>query len=150
MALTLNDVLTLGKMGFTKTDIAALMGAQPSTPVQTTPAPVVPQSKPTISPQAAPVTVPVTQTAPVTVPVTQTAPVTVPVTQTNAPAAPDYGALVAGLANLSEKINALSVPSAGFVGNPAPVTSVEDIILGAYQPKQADAPAPDFMKGVNK
>ena len=111
MALTLNDVLTLGKMGFTKTDIAALMGAQPSTPVQTTPAPV---------------------------------------TQTNAPAAPDYGALVAGLADLSEKITSLSVPSAGTIGNPAPVTSVEDIILGAYQPKQADAPAPDFMKGVNK
>lgn len=130
MALTLNDVLTLGKMGFTKTDIAALMGAQPSTPAQATPAPVAPQSAPTISPQAAPVAV--------------------PVTQTNAPAAPDYGALVAGLADLSEKINALSVPSAGFVGNPAPVTSVEDIILGAYQPNQADAPAPDFMKGVNK
>lgn len=122
MALTLNDVLTLGKMGFTKTDIAALMGAQPSTPAQTTPTPVVPQS----------------------------APAAVPVTQTNAPAAPDYGALVAGLADLSEKINSLSVPSAGTVGNPAPVTSVEDIILGAYQPKQADAPAPDFMKGVNK
>ena len=133
MALTLNDVLTLVKMGFTKTDIAALMGAQPSTPVQTTPAPVAPQS--------APVAVPV---AP------QSAPVAVPVTQTNAHAAPDYGALVAGLADLSEKITALSVPSAGFVGNPAPVTSVEDIILGAYQPKQADAPAPDFMKGVNK
>lgn len=122
MALTLNDVLTLGKMGFTKTDIAALMSAQPSTPAQTTPAPVAPQS----------------------------APVTVPVTQTNAPAAPDYGALVAGLADLSEKITSLSVPSAGTIGNPAPVTSVEDIILGAYQPKQADAPAPDFMKGVNK
>ena len=122
MALTLNDVLTLGKMGFTKTDIAALMGAQPSTPVQTTPAPVASQS----------------------------APATVPVTQTNAPAAPDYGALVAGLADLSEKITSLSVPSAGTIGNPAPVTSVEDIILGAYQPKQADAPAPDFMKGVNK
>ena len=130
MALTLNDVLTLGKMGFTKTDIAALMGAQPSTPVQTTTAPVAPQSAPAISSQAAPAAV--------------------PVTQTNAPAAPDYGALVAGLADLSEKINALSVPSAGFVGNPAPVTSVEDIILGAYQPNQADAPAPDFMKGVNK
>ena len=122
MALTLNDVLTLGKMGFTKTDIAALMGAQPSTSVQTTTAPVAPQS----------------------------APVAVPVTQTNAPAAPDYGALVAGLADLSEKITSLSVPSAGTIGNPAPVTSVEDIILGAYQPKQADAPAPDFMKGVNK
>lgn len=130
MTLTLNDVLTLGKMGFTKTDIAALMGAQPSIPAQTTPAPVAPQSAPAISPQAAPAAV--------------------PVTQTNAPAAPDYGALVAGLADLSEKITALSVPSAGFVGNPAPVTSVEDIILGAYQPKQADAPASDFMKGVNK
>lgn len=129
MALNIDDVIILGKMGFTKTDIAALMGAQPSTPAKTTPAPVAPQSAPTISPQAAPVAV--------------------PVTQTNAPAAPDYGALVAGLADLSEKINALSVPSAGFVGNPAPVTSVEDIILGAYQPSQADAPAPDFMKGVN-
>ena len=129
MALTLNDVLTLGKMGFTKTDIAALMGAQPSTPVQTTPAPVASQSAPVVP---------------------QSAPATVPVTQTNAPAAPDYCALVAGLADLSEKITSLSVPSAGTIGNPAPVTSVEDIILGAYQPKQADAPAPDFMKGVNK
>ena len=130
MALTINDVITLGKMGFTKTDIAALMGAQPSTPVQTMPAPVAPQSAPVIPPQAVPAAV--------------------PAAQTNAPAAPDYGALVAGLADLSEKITALSVPSAGFVGNPAPVTSVEDIILGAYQPNHADAPAPDFMKGVNK
>lgn len=130
MALDIKDVIILGKMGFTKTDIAALMGAQPRTPAQTTPAPVAPQSAPIISPQSAPVAV--------------------PVTQTSASAAPDYGALVAGLADLSEKINALSVPSAGSVGNLAPVTSVEDIILGAYQPKQADAPAPDFMKGVNK
>ena len=130
MALTINDVITLGKMGFTKTDIAALMGAQPSTPVQTMPAPVAPQSAPVIPPQAVPAAV--------------------PAAQTNAPAAPDYGALVAGLADLSEKITALSVPSAGLVGNPAPVTSVEDIILGAYQPNQTDAPAPDFMKGVNK
>lgn len=130
MALTISDVITLGKMGFTKTDIAALMGAQPSTSVQTMPAPVAPQSAPVIPPQAVPAAV--------------------PAAQTNAPAAPDYGALVAGLADLSEKITALSVPSAGFVGNPAPVTSVEDIILGAYQPNQADAPASDFMKGVNK
>lgn len=111
MALTLNDVLTLGKMGFTKTDIAALMGAQPGVSAHTTPAPVV---------------------------------------QTNAPAAPDYGALVAGLAGLSEKVSALSVPSAGIVGNPAPVTSVEDIILGAYQPKQTSTDVPDFSKGVIK
>nr|DAO24486.1 MAG TPA: hypothetical protein [Caudoviricetes sp.] len=122
MALTINDVITLGKMGFTKTDIAALMGAQPGTPVQTTPAPVAPQS----------------------------APAAVPATQTNVPAAPDYGALVAGLADLSEKVSALSVPSAGIVGNPAPVTSVEDIILGAYQPKQTSTDVPDFSKGVIK
>lgn len=130
MALTINDVITLGKMGFTKTDIAALMGVQPSTPVQTTPAPVAPQSAPAISPQAAPAAVP----AP----------------QTNVPAAPDYGALVAGLADLSAKVSALSVPSAGVVGNPAPVTSVEDIILGAYQPQQTGTEMPDFSKGVNK
>lgn len=127
MALDIKDVIILGKMGFNKKDIAALMGAQPSTPAQTTPAFVAPQSAP-VAPQSAPAA---------------------PVAPQSAPAEPDYGALVAGLADLSEKINALSVPSAGFVGNPAPVTSVEDIILGAYQPSQADAPAPDFMKGVN-
>lgn len=121
MALTINDVIMLGKMGFTKTDIAALMGAQPSTPVQT---------MPVIPPQADSVAV--------------------PAAQTSAPAAPDYGALVAGLADLSAKVSALSVPSAGTVGNPAPVTSVEDIILGAYQPKQTSTDVPDFSKGVIK
>lgn len=127
MALTLNDVLTLGKMGFTKTDIAALMGAQPATPVQT-----VPQA---------------TQSAHIATPAP--APAAVPASQTPAPAAPDYGALVAGLADLSAKVSALSVPSAGVVGSVAPETSIEDIILSAYQPKQTDAPAPDFSKGVN-
>lgn len=132
MALTLNDVLTLGKMGFTKTDIAALMGAQPSTPVQTTPA------------QVPGTTAPAVQTVPNT---HMTDPLG---TDQQTPALPDFGQLVASLADLSKKVDALNVPSAGFVGNPAPVTSVEDIILGAYQPNQADAPAPDFMKGVNK
>lgn len=127
MALTLNDVLTLGKMGFTKTDIAALMGAQPATPVQT-----VPQA---------------TQSA--QIPTPAPAPAAVPAAQTPAPAAPDYGALVAGLADLSARVSALSVPSAGVVGSVAPETSIEDIILSAYQPKQTDAPAPDFSKGVN-
>lgn len=126
-ALTIADVVTLGKMGFTKADIAAFMNLDTSL------------NEPPVSAM---------QSVPVTPP--QAAPVAVPVTQTNAPAAPDYGALVAGLADLSEKITALSVPSAGLIGNPAPVTSVEDIILGAYQPNQTDAPASDFMKGVNK
>lgn len=132
MALTLSDVLTLGKMGFTKTDIAALMGAQPSTPVQTTPA------------QVPGATAPAVQTVPNT---HMTDPLG---TDQQTPGSPDLGQLVASLADLSKKVDALNVPSAGFVGNPAPVTSVEDIILGAYQPNQADAPAPDFMKGVNK
>lgn len=127
MALTINDVITLGKMGFTKTDIAALMGVQP---MQTMPAPVAQQSAPVIPPQAYSVAV--------------------PAEQTSAPAAPDYGALVAGLADLSAKVSALSVPSAGTVGNSAPVTSVEDIILGAYQPQQTGTEMPDFSKGVNK
>lgn len=127
MELTLNDVLVLGKMGFTKTDIAALMGAQPATPVQT-----VPQA---------------TQSAQIATPAP--APAAVPAAQTPALAAPDYGALVAGLADLSAKVSALSVPSAGVVGSVAPETSIEDIILSAYQPKQTDAPAPDFSKGVN-
>ena len=143
MALTINDVITLGKMGFTKTDIVALMGAQPSTPVQTMPVPVAPPSAP-VAPQAVPAAVPSAPVAP------QAVPAAVPAAQTSAPAAPDYGALVAGLADLSEKVSSLSVPSAGFVGNPAPVTSVEDIILGAYQPKQTSTDVPDFMKGVNK
>ena len=117
--MKIDDIITLGKMGFTKTDIAALMGAQPSTPVQTTPAQVPGATAPAVQ--------------------------TVPNTHMT-----DLGQLVASLADLSKKVDALNVPSAGFVGNPAPVTSVEDIILGAYQPNQADAPAPDFMKGVNK
>lgn len=120
MALTLNDVLTLGKMGFTKTDIAALMGAQPSTPVQTVPNTHMTDPLGTDQQTPAPYQQP--------------------------PGSPDLGQLVASLADLSKKVDALNVPSAGFVGNPAPVTSVEDIILGAYQPNQADAPAPDFMK----
>lgn len=132
MALTLNDVLTLGKMGFTKTDIAALMGAQPSTPVQTTPAQVPGAIAPAVQ------TVPNTH---------MTDPLC---TDQQTPGSPDLGQLVASLADLSKKVDALNVPSAGFVGNPAPVTSVEDIILGAYQPNQTDAPASDFMKGVNK
>lgn len=136
MALTINDVITLGKMGFTKTDIAALMGAQPSTPVQTMPAPVA------VSNQLAANAIPVSRADGFNP--------AVPAAQTSAPAAPDYGALVAGLADLSAKVSALSVPSAGVVGNPAPVTSVEDIILGAYQPQQTGTDMPDFSKGVNK
>lgn len=56
-----------------------------------------------------------------------------------APAGPDYAAQ---LAALTAKIDALSVPNAGTVGNPPTVTSVDDIIRAAVLPKPAEgAPA---------
>lgn len=115
MALSINDVITLAQAGFSKSDIAAFMNL--GSP-QTTP-PAVPPAQ-----QAAPV-------APVTTP-------PVPA-QTAAPVQPDYGAQIAAL---SQQVAALSVPTAGTVGNPPTVTSVEDIIKGAFLPRQAEsAPA---------
>lgn len=52
-----------------------------------------------------------------------------------APAVPDYAAQ---LAELTAKIDALSVPNAGTVGNPPTVTSVDDIIRAAVLPKPAE------------
>lgn len=128
MALTINDVITLGKMGFTKSDIAALMGAMPGTPQTATP--------------------PVVQSAPVTVPATPVQAAPAPAVA-QAPQAPDYAAMMASIADLSAKVGALSVPSAGSIGNPPQETSIEDIILAAYQP-QTGAETPDFSKGVTK
>lgn len=56
-----------------------------------------------------------------------------------ASAVSDYAAQVAALI---AKIDALSVPNAGTVGNPPTVTSVDDIIRAAILPKPAEgAPA---------
>lgn len=132
MALTINDVITLGKMGFTKSDIAALMGATPGAPQTAQPPAVTPYNFPAPQPAQA------TQSA---AQATQTA-------QAAQPPAPDFAAVLNAISDLSGKVNALSVPSAGTVGNAQPVTSVEDIILSAYQP-QPDNSTPDFSKGVN-
>ena len=122
MALSINDVLALANAGFSKTDIAAFMNL--GNP-QTTP--------------PSPVQVP---TAPATVPT--------PAPAQQAPATPDLGQLVASLADLSKKVDALNVPTAGTVGALPTVTSVEDIILGAVKP----APAPESpsfsLEGVPK
>ena len=119
MALSINDVISLANAGFTKTDIAAFMNL--GNPQTTPPAmPPVPQTAPAPAP-----------TAPQTVPPT---PVPSP-----APALPDYAAQ---LAALSAKIDAMGVPTAGTVGNPPTVTSVDDIIRAAVLPKPAEgAPA---------
>ena len=60
------------------------------------------------------------------------------------PVIPDpMAAMAQQIADLTAAINAKNVPTAGTVGNPAPVTSVEDIILGLVQPAEAPA-SPDF------
>lgn len=123
MALSINDVIALANAGFSKTDIAAFMNL--GNP-QTTP--------------PSPVQVP---TAPATVPT--------PAPAQQAPATPDLGQLVASLADLSKKVDALNVPTAGTVGALPTVTSVEDIILGAVKPAPApESPNFNSMEGVVK
>lgn len=127
MALSINDVIALANAGFTKTDIAAFMNL--GNPQTTPPSPV--------------------QVPGATAPTVPTVPATAPAQQ--APATPDLGQLVASLADLNKKVDALNVPTAGTVGALPTVTSVEDIILGAVKP----APAPESpqlfnMEGVVK
>lgn len=131
MALSINDVLALANAGFSKTDIAAFMNL--GNPQITPPSPVH-------VPGAAAPTVP---TAPATVPT--------PAPAQQDPATPDLGQLVASLADLSKKVDALNVPTAGTVGALPTVTSVEDIILGAVKPAPApESPNFSIMEGVVK
>lgn len=131
MALSINDVLALANAGFSKTDIAAFMNL--GDPQTTPPSPVQ-------IPGAAAPTVP---TAPATVPT--------PAPAQQPPATPDLGQLVASLADLSKKVDALNVPTAGTVGALPTVTSVEDIILGAVKPAPApESPNFNIMEGVVK
>lgn len=130
MALSINDVIALANAGFTKTDIAAFMNL--GNPQTTPPSPV----------QVPGATAPTVPTVP------ETVPAPAPVQQ--APATLDIGHLAASLADLSKKVDSLTVPTAGTVGALPTVTSVEDIILGAVKP----APAPESpsfnMEGVVK
>lgn len=131
MALSINDVIALANAGFTKNDIAAFMNL--GNPQTTPPSPV----------QVPGATAPTVPTVPATVPA--------PAPAQQAPATPDLGQLVASLADLSKKVDSLTVPTAGTVGALPTVTSVEDIILGAVKP----APAPESpqlfnMEGVVK
>lgn len=117
MALSITDVIALANAGFSKNDIAAFMnlGTDQNVPPATPPAP---------SPAPVPAPAPITPPAPAPSP---------------APAVSDYAAQ---LAALTAKIDALSVPNAGTVGNPPTVTSVDDIIRAAVFPKPAEgAPA---------
>lgn len=131
MALSINDVLALANAGFSKTDIVAFMNL--GNPQVTPPSPV----------QVPGATAPTVPTAPATVPT--------PAPAQQAPATPDLGQLVASLADLSKKVDALTVPTAGTVGALPTVTSVEDIILGAVKPAPApESPNFSIMEGVVK
>lgn len=131
MALSINDVIALANAGFSKTDIAAFMNL--GNPQTTLSSPV----------QVPGATAPTVPTAPATVPT--------PAPAQQAPATPDLGQLVASLADLSKKVDALNVPTAGTVGALPTVTSVEDIILGAVKPAPApESPNFSTMEGVVK
>lgn len=131
MALSINDVIALANAGFSKTDIAAFMNL--GNPQTTPPSPV----------QVPGATAPSVPTAPAAVPT--------PAPAQQAPATPDLGQLMASLADLSKKVDALNVPTAGTVGALPTVTSVEDIILGAVKPAPApESPNFSIMEGVVK
>lgn len=131
MALSINDVIALANAGFTKTDIAAFMNL--GNPQTTPPSPV----------QVPGATAPTVPTVPATVPA--------PAPAQQDPATPDLGQLVASLADLNKKVDALNVPTAGTVGALPTVTSVEDIILGAVKPAPApESPQFSNMEGVAK
>ena len=131
MALSINDVIALANAGFSKTDIAAFMNL--GNPQTTPPSPV----------QVPGATAPAIPTVPATVPT--------PAPSQQAPATPDLGQLVASLADLSKKVDSLTVPTAGTVGALPTVTSVEDIILGAVKPAPApESPNFNSMEGVVK
>jgi hypothetical protein len=107
--MTINDILALGKMGFTAQQVQQMLSLERAQ-------------------QGQPITAPAQSAAPAA----------------QQPVTPDpMAAMAQQIADLTAAINAKSVPTAGTVGNPAPVTSVEDIILGLVQPAEAPA-SPDF------
>lgn len=112
--MTINDILALGKMGFTAQQVQQMLSLERAQ-------------------QGQPITAPAQSAAPAAAPAAQQ-----PVTPNN-----PMAAMAQQIADLTAAINAKSVPTAGTVGNPAPVTSVEDIILGLVQPAEAPA-SPDF------
>lgn len=105
--MTFNDLVTLGKMGFSRDDIFKLMQAEAAQPV---PAPVA---------QPAPAVVPAA-------PVAQPAPAAPAATTTQ----PDFAAQ---FAELNAKIDSMSYPQAGQVGAQPQPLSIDDIIAAPFK-----------------
>lgn len=103
--MNFSDLVTLGKMGFSRDDIYKLMQAETAQPV------------------------PVAQPAPVVVPaapVAQPAPAAPAVTTTQ----PDFAAM---LTEINTKIDSMSYPQAGQVGAQPQAMSIDDIIAAPFK-----------------
>lgn len=126
--MKLDDVLMLAKAGYSKTEIAALLGGTQT--VQTT------------APKAAPLTGAPPLPGDVATNVTASA------SSSAAPSAPDWGAMAQSIAALTARLDTLATPTAGRLSDDtADAVSVDDIIRAAITPAIPDA-APDFSKGV--
>ena len=102
--MTLNDLVTLGRMGFSRDDIYKLTQAETAQPVPAA------QPAPAVVPAG-----PVSQLAPA-------APVTT--------AQPDFAAM---LSELNTKIDSMSYPQAGQVGAQPQAMSIDDIIAAPFK-----------------
>lgn len=126
--MKLDDVLLLARAGYSKADIAALLGSNPA------PAPTTPKAAP--------------QTGAPPLPGDVATNVTASAVPSAAPSAPDWGAMAQSIAALTARLDTLATPTAGSLsGDTADAVSVDDIIRAAITPAKPDA-APDFSKGV--
>ena len=107
--MNISDLVTLGKMGFTRDDIYKLMQSETAQPVSVPAAPVA-QPAPAVVPAA-----PVAQPAPA------------PAVTT---AQPDFAAM---LSELNKKIDSMSYPQAGQVGAQPQAMSLDDIIAAPFK-----------------
>lgn len=124
--MKLDDVLMLARAGYSKADIAALLGSNP--------APATPKAAPLTGAPPLPGDVATNVNASASSPA--------------APSAPDWGAMTQSIAALTARLDTLATPTAGSLGgDTADAVSVDDIIRAAITPAVPDA-APDFSKGV--
>lgn len=126
--MKLDDVLMLARAGYSKADIAALLGSN------TAPAPPTPKAAPLTGAPPLPGDVATN--------------VTTSASSPDAPSAPDWGAMAQSIAALTARLDTLATPTAGSLSdNTTDAVSVDDIIRAAITPATPDA-APDVSKGV--
>lgn len=122
--MKLDDVLMLARAGYSKADIAALLGSN------TAPAPTTPKAAPLTGAPPLP------------------GDVATNVTASASSSAPDWGAMAQSIAALTARLDTLATPTAGSLSdNTTDAVSVDDIIRAAITPATPVA-APDFSKGV--